>query len=143
MQNYHNLLYREEEREMLPYCSATGVGCIPWSPLARGILSRPWDDRSSIREIGDNFIKNSIRNRETQIDKEIVDRVEEVSKKKGISMAQLAMAWVLRREGTNPIVGLGSKERIDEAVAAVGVRLTDEEVRYLEEPYMPKPVSGY
>ena len=143
MQNYHNLIYREEEREMLPYCAATGVGCIPWSPIARGILARPWSDRSTKRETTDTFLKGLIRSRETETDKVIVDRLEEVSKKKGVSMAQVATAWVLRREGVNPIVGLGSKERIDQAVEAIKVKLTDEEAKYLEEPYMPKNVAGY
>ena len=143
MQNYHNLLYREEEREMLPYCAATGVGCIPWSPVARGVLTRPWDERVSKRETSDVFLKNMIRSRENEVDKAIVDRLEEVSKKKGAKMAQVATAWVLRREMVNPIIGLSSKERIDEAVEASKLQLTDEEARYLEEPYLPKPVSGY
>ena len=128
---------------MLPYCTATGVGCIPWSPIARGILARPWSDRSTKRETTDTFLKGLIRSRETETDKVIVDRLEEVSKKKGVSMAQVATAWVLRREGVNPIVGLGSKERIDQAVEAIKVKLTDEEAKYLEEPYMPKNVAGY
>lgn len=143
MQNYHNLLYREEEREMLPYCADTGVGCIPWSPIARGVLARPWGDRSTLREQSDKFLANLIRAKETEVDKAIVERVEEVAKKKGVKMAQVATAWVLRREGTVPIIGLGSKERIDEAVEAVKVKLTDEEAKFLEEPYAPKMVSGY
>ena len=143
MQNYHNLLYREEEREMLPYCADTGVGVIPWSPIARGVLARPWGERSTLRENTDNFLKNLIRSRETEVDKGIVGRLEEVAKKKGVKMAQVATAWVLTREGVNPIIGLGSKERIDEAVEAIKVKLTDEEAKYLEELYMPKVVSGY
>ncbi|KAL8906525.1 MAG: hypothetical protein Q9207_001963 [Kuettlingeria erythrocarpa] len=143
MQNYHNLLYREEEREMIPYCADTGVGCIPWSPVARGILAHPWGDRSSLRESTDEFMRTTLRPSETEVDKAIVDRLEEVAGKKGFKMAQLATAWVLRREGVNPIIGLGSKERIDEAVAALKVKLTDEEARYLEEPYLPKRVQGY
>ena len=143
MQNYHNLIYREEEREMLPYCQATGVGCIPWSPVARGVLTRPWSERSTPREASDNFLKSLIRSRETEVDKAIVDRVEEVGKKKGVSMAQVAMAWCLLQKGVNPIVGLGSKERIDQAVEAVKVRLSEEERKYLEEPYLPKTVQGY
>ncbi|KAI4196192.1 MAG: hypothetical protein LQ346_003270 [Caloplaca aetnensis] len=143
MQNYHNLIYREEEREMIPYCADTGVGCIPWSPIARGVLARPWDDRSSLRESTDEFMRTALRPGETEVDKAIVDRLEEVAGKKGFKMAQVATAWVLRREGVNPIIGLGSKERIDEAVAALKVMLTDEEARYLEEPYLPKAVQGY
>ncbi|KAL9593272.1 MAG: hypothetical protein Q9179_005981 [Wetmoreana sp. 5 TL-2023] len=142
MQNYYNLLYREEEREMLPYCADTGVGCIPWSPIARGVLTRPWGDRSTQRETSDPYLVKVLRSQETEVDKTIVDRLEEVAKKKGVKMAQVATAWVLKRNMVNPIIGLGSKERIDEAVAAVKVKLTDEEAKYLEEPYVPKEVQG-
>ena len=143
MQNYHNLIYREEEREMLPFCRATGVGCIPWSPVARGVLTRPWGDRSTKREETDNFLKSLIRSKETEIDKNIVDRLEEVAKKRGVSMALVAIAWSIRQEGVNPIVGLGSKERIDQAIEAVKFKLSDEEAKYLEEPYLPKTIQGY
>ncbi|KAK3168655.1 hypothetical protein OEA41_005103 [Lepraria neglecta] len=143
MQNYHNLLYREEEREMLPYCRASGVGCIPWSPVARGVLARPWGDRSTKREETDNFLKSLIRTKETETDKTIVDRLEEVAKKRGVGMALVAIAWSIKQQGVNPIVGLGSKERIDQAVEAVKLELSDEEAKYLEEPYMPKVVQGY
>ncbi|KAI4116175.1 MAG: hypothetical protein LQ345_003356 [Seirophora villosa] len=143
MQNFHNLIYREEEREMLPYCADTGVGCIPWSPIARGVLARPWGDGSKTRETTDPFLKSMIRSGETDVDKAIVDRLEEVAKKKGVKMAQVATAWVLRRDMVNPIIGLASKERIDEAVAALQVKLTDEEAQYLEEPYLPRVVQGY
>lgn len=143
MQNYHNLLYREEEREMLPYCRASGVGCIPWSPIARGVLARPWDERKTAREKSDHFLHSLIRSRETEVDKAIVDRVEEIAKKRGVGMTMVATAWSLRQPAVNPIVGLSSKERIDQAVEAVKFKLTDEEAKYLEEPYLPKPVSGY
>jgi aryl-alcohol dehydrogenase-like predicted oxidoreductase len=143
MQNYHNLIYREEEREMIPYCRASGVGCIPWSPVARGALTRPWGERSTKREETDNFLKSLIRSKETEVDKAIVDRLEEVAKKKGVGMAQVAIAWSIKQEGVNPIVGLGSKERIDQAVEAVKVELTEEEAKYLEEPYMSKQIQGY
>ncbi|KAF2858367.1 Aldo/keto reductase [Piedraia hortae CBS 480.64] len=113
MQNYHNLIYREEEREMIPYCKATGVGLVPWSPIARGILTRPWGDRSSKREDSDNSLKNLYRKRESEVDKAIVDRVEEVAKKNSVSMACIATAWSIYK-GCIPIVGLSSKERIDE-----------------------------
>ena len=143
MQNYHNLIYREEEREMLPFCRATGVGCIPWSPVARGVLTRPWGDRSTKREETDNFLKSLIRSKETEIDKNIVDRLEEVAKKRGVGMALVAIAWSIKQEGVNPIVGLGSKERIDQAIEAVKFKLSDEEAKYLEEPYLPKTTQGY
>lgn len=142
MQNYHNLLYREEEREMIPYCKHTGVGLIPWSPMARGVLARPWNSRSSIRESSDNTLKALIRNKETEIDQKIVGRVEEVAGKKGVSMAAVAVAWSIGK-GDIPILGLGSVGRIDEAVENCKVRLTEEEMKYLEEAYMPKAVTGF
>lgn len=142
MQNYHNLLYREEEREMIPYCQHTGVGLIPWSPLARGVLCRPWTSRNTTRETTDLRIKALFRTKENQVDKVIVDRVEEVAKKHGVSMACVATAWSIGK-GDIPIIGMGSKERIEEAVANSKFRLSDEDVEYLEEAYMPKPVTGY
>lgn len=142
MQNYYNPLYREEEREMIPYCKDTGVGLIPWSPIARGVLARPWSERSTLRESSDRMIQRIIRDKETAIDKEIVDRVEELAKKKGVAMAQISIAWLLRK-GANPIMGLNSSERIDQAVDALKVYLSDEECAYIEEPYAPKPVVGY
>ncbi|KKA21707.1 Aldo-keto reductase [Rasamsonia emersonii CBS 393.64] len=134
MQNYHNLLAREEEREMIPYCQDTGVGLIPWSPLARGALARPWNSRNTTRENTDRALNVLVRSRESEADKAIIDRVEELAKKKGVSMAQIATAWSLSHPGINPIIGMNSKERIDEAVAAIKIKLTDEEIKYLEEP---------
>lgn len=142
MQNYHNLIAREEEREMIPYCVDTGVGIIPWSPMARGVLARPWGSRSTTREATDGALKMLIRSRETETDKAVVDRVEELAKKKGVSMAQVAIAWSLQNPNENPILGLNSKERIDEAVGAIKVKLTPEEAKYLEEPYLPKTLSA-
>lgn len=142
MQNYHNLLYREEEREMLPYCAATGVGIIPWSPIARGALARPYNSRSTLRENTDPFLKAMIRSRETEIDERIVGRVEELARNKGVSMASLATAWSLRK-GCCPILGLNKKERIDEACASLRVELTEGECKYLEEAYLPKPITGH
>ena len=141
MQSYHNLLSREEEREMIPYCLDTGVGLIPWSPLARGALTRPWGSRSTLRENTDWALKGFIRPLETETDKVITDRVEEIAKKKGISMAQVATAWSLSKPSVNPIVGLNKKERIDELVDSIKIKLTEEEIQYLEEPYVPKPVN--
>ncbi|BAE65595.1 unnamed protein product [Aspergillus oryzae RIB40] len=140
MQNLHNLIHREEEREMIPYCLDTGVGLIPWSPLARGVLARPWDSRSTIRETTDTSLKSIIRDRESLADKSIIDRVEEVARRRGITMSQVAIAWSLSHRTENPILGLNSKDRIDEAVAAIGVRLTEDEKRYLEELYIPKSI---
>src|SRR5689334_8584748 len=96
MQNYHNLLYREEEREMIPYCKDTGVGLIPWSPIARGVLARPYGSRgATLRDSSDKFLKKLYREKEAEADKAVVDRVEEIAKKKGISMTAIATAWSL------------------------------------------------
>ena len=143
MQNYYNLLYREEEREMIPYCQASGVSCIPWSPVARGVLTRAWDSRNTDREKSDNFLHSLIRSRETETDEMIVKRLEEVAKKHNVGMAKVATAWVLKKPGCYPIVGLSSTERIDQAVEAVKFQLSDEDAQYLEEPYQPKMVQGY
>jgi len=141
MQNYLNLVYREEEREMIPYCRATGVGIIPWSPVARGILARPWDSAATKREQTDAYLSHLI-SRENDTDKKIVDRVEDIAKKRGVPMAAVATAWVLGK-GCNPVLGLSSKERIDQAIEAMRLKLTEEEVSYLEAPYLPKDISGY
>lgn len=138
MQNYHNLLAREEEREMLPYCLDSGVSIIPWSPIARGVLARPWNSRESVRESTDATLKAIVRGRESEADKVIVDRVEELAGKKGVSMAQISLAWTLSHQSEYPIVGLSSIKRIDEAVASLKVQLSAEEIKYLEEPYTPK-----
>ena len=127
---------------MIPYCNATGVGIIPWSPIARGALARPFNSRSTLREGTDSFLKAMIRNRETEIDERIVGRVEEVARKKGVSMASLATAWSLRR-GFCPILGMNKRERIEEACEALRVEISDEEAKYLEEAYLPKPITGY
>lgn len=128
---------------MIPYCRETGVGLIPWSPVALGILARPWSERNTKREGSDNILKSLLRAKETEVDKTIVDRLEEVARKRGVGMAQVAIAWSLRQPGVNPIVGLNSKLRMDEAVEAIKIQLTDDEAEYLEEPYIPKAVQGY
>ena len=142
MQNLYNLIYREEEREMIPYCQATGVGIIPWYALAAGMLARPWSDESSKRAQTDEFMKYILRNDSTQSDQEVVARIEELSKKKGVPMAQISIAWLLSHKGVNPILGLNKPERINEAVEALKVQLSEEEIKYLEEPYKSKPVRG-
>ncbi|OJD40718.1 alcohol dehydrogenase [Diplodia corticola] len=145
MQNYHNLLYREEEREMIPYCRATGVGLVPWSPVARGALARPFASRgATLRDRTDNFLNAMVRGREGEADADaaIVGRVEELAGKRGVSMAAVATAWVLAK-GECPILGLSTKERIEEAVRNSNFVLSDDEIRYLEEPYRPKAIVGY
>lgn len=128
---------------MIPYCLDSGVGLIPWSPMARGALARPWGERSTLRENSDGAIKRLVRSRESEADKIIVNRVEEVASKKGLSMAQVATAWSLSHRNMCPILGLSSTARIDEAVKSVKVKLTDEEIRYLGEAYVPKSVAGW
>lgn len=139
MQNYYNLIYREEEREMIPYCKHTGVGLIPWSPIARGVLARPFGERGTTREHTDFYLKTLIRQRETESDRLIVDKVEELAKNRRVTMAVVAMAYVLQK-GMMPIVGMSSVKRIEEAVWATSFKLEDDEIRALEEPYIPRPV---
>ncbi|KAM5344681.1 hypothetical protein ACJ41O_010543 [Fusarium nematophilum] len=143
MQGFYNLLYREEEREMIPYCKATGVGLVPWSPLGAGVLTHPWTDRSDPREQSDVFLKLLFRSREDAADQAIVQRVEQLATKKGLSMAQITIAWVLAKGEISPICGLETRERIDQAISALSVSLSDDEVRFLEEPYLPREISGY
>lgn len=142
MQNLYNLLYREEEREMIPYCQNTGVGLVPWYAVAAGILTRPWDDDSTDRAKKDELMRRIIRSDSTEADQEIVRRVEELAKKKQVAMAQISVAWLLSHQGVNPILGLSKPERIDQAVDALKVELTNEEIQYLEDPYKPKSVRG-
>lgn len=136
MENYYNLLYREEEREMIPYCKETGVGLIPWSPVARGILTRPFGIES-VRFGSDKRIA-TIGLQESK-HKDIIDRVEEIAKDRGVAMATVATAWTISK-GTCPIVGISKVERIADIVAAVKFKLSDEEIKYLEEEYIPHEV---
>lgn len=135
MQNHYSLLYREEEREMNAYCDKTGVGLIPWGPIAAGQLARPVKDRTST-ERGKNKQDDPLAN------DEIVGRVEELAKKKGWAMSQVSLAWVTKRV-CSPIVGFSSAERMDEAIARRDETLTDEEEKYLMEPYKPKEIIGH
>ncbi|HEX6919282.1 MAG TPA: aldo/keto reductase [Actinomycetes bacterium] len=139
MQNHYNLLYREEEREMLPLCLDQGVGVIPWSPLARGRLARPWDETSE-RGKTDEFGKTLYRDD----DRHIVDAVGRVAETRGVPRAQVALAWLVSRPGvTAPIVGATKPNHLDDAVAALELALTGDEVAALEEPYYPRPVAGF
>lgn len=142
MQNYVNLLYREEEREMLPLCEAEGVGVIPWSPLARGRLTRDWED-SSKRSENDAFGR-TLYDKTEEADRRVVEAVAEVARERGVPRAQIALAWVLQKSAvTAPIVGATKTHHLDDAVAALSIKLTDEEVRRLEEPYVPHAVIGH
>jgi aryl-alcohol dehydrogenase-like predicted oxidoreductase len=139
MQNHYNLLYREEEREMLPLCADQGVGVIPWSPLARGRLTRDWN-ASSARSETDEFGKTLYLDE----DQVIVERVAELAEQRGVSRAQIALAWVLRNPVVNaPIVGATKLEHLEDALAAVKVELSDTEVERLESGYRPHPIAGF
>jgi aryl-alcohol dehydrogenase-like predicted oxidoreductase len=139
MQNHYNLLYREEEREMLPLCADQGIGVIPWSPLARGKLTRPWDATTTRKET-DDFGQRLYRDE----DRSIVERTLELAAKRDLSPAQVALAWMLRNPTiTSPIVGVTKPSHLSDAIAAVDVSLDDDEVAYLEEPYVPHAVAGF
>jgi aryl-alcohol dehydrogenase-like predicted oxidoreductase len=142
MQNYVNLLYREEEREMLPLCAAEGIGVIPWSPLARGRLTRDWDETSARSET-DEFGK-TLYARTGDADRKVVERVAEVARRRGVPRAQVALAWLLAKPVvTAPIVGATKLEHLEDALAAVSLKLSAEEIAALEEPYVPHAVAGF
>jgi aryl-alcohol dehydrogenase-like predicted oxidoreductase len=142
MQPHYNLLYREEEREMLPLCLDQGVGVIPWSPLARGRLARPWATVETKRSEADPFGKNLYAKTE-EADKRVVDRLGEMAAARGVARATLALAWMLTKPAiTAPIVGATKANHLADAVAAVALKLTLDEVKALEEPYVAHPVLG-
>jgi 1-deoxyxylulose-5-phosphate synthase len=142
MQNFVNLLYREEEREMLPLCSAEGIGVIPWSPLARGRLTRDWDDKSARSETDD--FGRRLYAKSADADKKVVARLTEVASRRGMPRAQIALAWLLAKPViTAPIVGATKLQHIDDALAALEVKLSTEEISLLEEAYVPHAVAGF
>ncbi|GLY74360.1 aldo/keto reductase [Actinoallomurus iriomotensis] len=139
MQNHYNLVYREEEREMLPLCLDQGIGVIPWSPLARGRLARDWDTTTARAET-DEFGKSLYQ----EGDREIVDAVGQVAEARGVTRAAVALAWVLRHPAVSaPIVGMSRSQHLEDAIAALSVELTDDEVAALEKHYSPRPVAGF
>jgi 1-deoxyxylulose-5-phosphate synthase len=144
MQNHYNLLYREEEREMMGLCTAEGIGVIPWSPLARGRLARPWEDApTTSRAESDEFGKTLYRSM-VDSDRKVVERVGEVAAARGIPRAQVALAWMLHKPVvTSPIIGATKPQHLEDALAACAVKLTAGEIARLEEPYLPHPVAGF
>jgi aryl-alcohol dehydrogenase (NADP+) len=139
MQNHYNLLYREEEREMLPLCADQGIGVIPWSPLARGRLTRPWDTDTARSET-DEFGKRLYR----EEDRAIVEQVAKTAEARGVSRAQVALAWLLGNPVvTSPIIGATKPAHLQDAIEAVDLTLDADEVRALEEPYRPHEVAGF
>ncbi|KAG7666186.1 LPG20, partial [[Candida] subhashii] len=139
MQNYYNLIYREEEREMIPFCQKNElgeVGIIPWSPIARGILARPVGKESeNKRDIKDKGITRLHLNELTKPEEEIIGRIQTLAKKYNVSMAALATSWVIGKK-CNPIVGLSSVDRVDDILTATTIQLTEEDVKFLEDPYV-------
>jgi aryl-alcohol dehydrogenase-like predicted oxidoreductase len=143
MQNHYNLVYREEEREMLPLCEEEGLGVIPWSPMARGYLTRPHEEYISTKRAETDDYAQAHPYAEGG-GRKVNERVEELADEKGVSMAQLSLSWLLHKEWVDaPIIGASKVEHLEDAVEALEVSLSDSDVEYLEEPYEPVPVSGH
>ena len=144
MQNHYNLLYREEEREMIRFCNDTGVGIIPWAPLCRGHLARPPSEFGSTTRSKAEKENQPGTHGTSELDQQTIKRVQEIAEKhgEGWKMSHVALAWINKRV-TSPIIGFSSVARIEEAIGARGKVLTDEEEKYLEELYQPKPISGH
>jgi aryl-alcohol dehydrogenase (NADP+) len=144
MQNHYNLIYREEEREMLPFCRDQGIGVIPWSPLARGFLAgnrRRADRGETVRAKTDEFAHQMYYD---DSDFAVADRAAQIAGRRGVQPAQIALAWLLSKPGvTSPIVGASKPHHLDEAVGALGIRLDEEEMRFLEECYRPHRILGH
>ena len=142
MQDHYNLLNREEEREMLPLCAAEGIGVLPWSPLARGRLARSWGEETQRMAAGE--VSRKLYDTTADADRRVVERVGEVSQKRGVPRAQVAMAWLLSKPVvTVPIIGASKPGHLEDAVAALSLRLSPEEVAALEEPYVPHAPVGF
>jgi aryl-alcohol dehydrogenase-like predicted oxidoreductase len=142
MQDHYNLLNREEEREMLPFCAAEGIGVLPWSPLARGRLTRPWGESSKRMESDE--VGKRLYTATVAADRKVVERLEEIAEKRGVPRAQIALAWLLQKPVvTAPIIGASRPLHLDDAIAALSLSLTKEEIFKLEEPYVPHPIAGF
>ncbi|CAD6556083.1 1-deoxyxylulose-5-phosphate synthase YajO [Paraburkholderia hiiakae] len=140
MQDHVNLLYREEEREMLPLCADQGIAVMPWSPLARGRLTRDWNETSE-REATDKFGKTLYG---ADADKAIIDAVATIARAHNVPRAQVALAWLLHKPGiTSPIIGASKPQHLEDAVAALSLKLSDEEIKSLEAPYLPHVIAGH
>lgn len=143
MQNLYNATYREEEREMFPVCQKFGMGGIPWSPVAMGFLTRPWDSFSETKRgsaQGQGFLGLPM----TDADKKINEKIQEIAEKRGVSMAIIAIAYVLSKPFISaPILGMSKNERVDEAIRATEIKLSDEEIKAIDSLYVPKPVVSH
>jgi aryl-alcohol dehydrogenase-like predicted oxidoreductase len=144
MQNHLNLLYREEEREMLPLCRSEGIGVVPWSPLARGRLTRPWQDEPATARAATDEVGKTYYNKAKSADQAIVGRVGEVAAKLGVPRAHVALAWLLQKEGvTAPLVGATKMSQLDDALSATTLELSPSDIASLEECYASHQVSGH
>jgi aryl-alcohol dehydrogenase-like predicted oxidoreductase len=144
MQNHYNLLYREEEREMIGLCLEEGIGVIPWSPLARGRLTRPWEDRPSTARGETDAFGQGLYAAAKDADKQVIDRVGEIANARGLTRAEVALAWLLSQPGvTAPIIGASKPGHLEQAVAALSIKLTPEEIQRLNEAYRPHAVAGF
>jgi aryl-alcohol dehydrogenase (NADP+) len=142
MQNHYNLLYREEEREMIPLCRAEGLGLIPWSPLARGRLARP-RDAGTVRSRTDEYAR-TLYDATAESDGKVIARVQDIAAARGVPPAQIALAWLLHQPGiTAPIIGASQPRHLEDAIAALSLKLTPEEIKNLETPYVPHPIAGH
>jgi aryl-alcohol dehydrogenase-like predicted oxidoreductase len=144
MQPHYNLLNREEEREMLGLCLTEGIGVLPWSPLARGRLTRAWESQSSTTRSQTDEYGKQIYSGTEEADKPVVDRVGEIAEARGITRAQIALAWLLHQPAvTAPIVGATKPYHLEEAVGALAIKLSEAEIEALEVPYVPHPIVGF
>ncbi|MBB2164243.1 aldo/keto reductase [Gluconacetobacter sp. 1b LMG 1731] len=142
MQDHLNLLNREEEREMLPFCHDQGIGILPWSPLARGLLARDWREHTTRQET-DNVLHN-LYDQTQSADRSVIDAVGRIAQARGVPRAQVALAWLLQKPGiTAPIVGASKPGHLDDALAALDLILDHGEIAALEEPYIPHPIAGF
>jgi len=144
MQNHYNLLYREEEREMIPLCVDQGIGLIPWSPMARGKLTRPWSDEPQTERAGTDEFGKTLYAKTADSDKQTVAAVAKVAQARGVPMAQIALAWMLHQSPvTSPIIGASKAHHLDDALAALELSLSKDELAALEAMYVPHPVLGF
>ena len=143
MQNHYNLLYREEEREMIGLCLAEGVGVIPWSPLARGRLTRAWDERDATKRAETDEFGKKIFSQSGDADRAVIERLGEVAAARGLARAQVALAWLLSKPGVSaPIIGVSKPQHLEDGLAALAIELSSDENTRLEAPYVPHPVIG-
>jgi len=144
MQNHYNLIYREEEREMIPLCIEEGIGLIPWSPIARGFLAGKWprDQEGQTPRARSDTYGRQLYTRQNDYD--ILDQVNKLAARLGVTSSQIALAWVLQKPGiTSPIIGASKMHHLEEALDALDIQLSDEDIDFLEQPYLPHPVLGH